>query len=631
MLGNVLKRLFRGETAGEQSTPDIREQPAAPPDPRFRQADDLWKAGKGASAQGLLHEILVERPDEHDALCLLGAILLDQRRFDEAEQKYHQALRSVPESPDALMGLGRLFHEKGDLKDSYLYLRAALRRRPSDLDARSRLAYVLLALGNLGAAQEELETALRHDPSNYHVWNALGILAHERRLAHEALPCFRRAAELKPDFNAGRRNLGMTLRELGDVTAAEAPLREALELLPDDADLNYCLGMALHDLGRYDEALDYLQRAVTLQPDLLEALTALGHLFYRMGQPTAARGLFSRALAIDPQYPSANLGMGELQLALGEFDPGWAHYDYRLRGRPERYCDYPFPWWQGEALEGKTLLIWWEQGLGDIIMFASCLPEMIARAKHCVIETDPRLVKLFRRSFPDATVHGNVDARGHSWLDEVPAIDVQTAIGSLPGYLRRRWEDFPQHQGYLMADTNRTAHWRARLAAFGEGLKIGISWEGGVAKTGKLQRSMPLSEWLPLLKREDVHFVSLQYTECREELADLSERYGIHVHHWQEAIADYDETAALVSALDLVITVCTAVVHLTGALGKPAWVLAPLNPAWRYLQQGERMPWYPSVRLVRQTEQGRWDDVFMRVGHMLDEFREKEGPAAGLV
>jgi ADP-heptose:LPS heptosyltransferase len=252
-------------------------------------------------------------------------------------------------------------------------------------------------------------------------------------------------------------------------------------------------------------------------------------------------------------------------------------------------------------------------------MFASCLPDVLKRVSHCIIESDPRVFKLFKRSFPQATVHANVDPNDLSWLQEMPAIDLQCPLGSLPALFRHHWQDFPRHQGYLKADPERVEYWRQRLEGLGTGLKVGISWQGGVAKTGKYQRSLSLSQFLPVLSRQETHFISLQYTDCYEEIEALYKEHGIRVHHWQEAIDDYDETAALVSALDQVISVCTAVIHLGGALGKPVWILAPRNPAWRYMAEGEQMPWYPSARILRQTVQGQWDDVIARVNTLLDE------------
>ncbi|RPI48731.1 MAG: hypothetical protein EHM59_00630 [Betaproteobacteria bacterium] len=185
----------------------------------------------------------------------------------------------------------------------------------------------------------------------------------------------------------------------------------------------------------------------------------------------------------------------------------------------------------------------------------------------------------------------------------------QIAAGSLPLYFRRRLEDFPRHHGYLRAAPERIAHWRQRLASLGPGLKVGLSWVGGALKTRRALRSIGLPQLSPVLRSPGAHFVSLQYTRCEADIDAFTRDSGIAIHHWPEAIADYDETAALVSALDLVISVTTSIVHLAGALGKPAWILVPTVAEWRYLRSGCSMPWYPSVRLHRQAVLGDWVPV----------------------
>jgi ADP-heptose:LPS heptosyltransferase len=192
-------------------------------------------------------------------------------------------------------------------------------------------------------------------------------------------------------------------------------------------------------------------------------------------------------------------------------------------------------------------------------------------------------------------------------------------MGSLPGLLGRTQGTFPVHDGYLLADPARKAAWRERLAALGPGLKVGLSWRGGTWNTRNLSRSIPLRDLAPRLDRGPITLVSVQYGDHARELAELRGAQGTIVHHWQEAVDDYEETAALVSALDLVISVQTAVVHLAGAIGARAWALIPMRPEWRYLERGEVMPWYPSVRLFRQSAVGTWLPVIERVADQLSQ------------
>jgi hypothetical protein len=329
--------------------------------------------------------------------------------------------------------------------------------------------------------------------------------------------------------------------------------------------------------------------------------------------------LCDRLLAVRPDLEEARLNRALALLTTGDYQRGWEGYEARKRAR----CNFlprafPAPEWQGQDITEKSLLVYGEQGLGDEIMFASCLPDVIARAQRCVIDCSPKLEKLFRRSFPKAVVHGAPQTeRDTSWLASMPPIDYHVAIGSLPYHFRKHLVDFPRHQGYLRADPARVAHWRHRLDELGSGLKVGVSWAGGMASTRQQLRSIALSDWLPIFRTGGCHFISLQYGDHEQEMVALSREHGVTLHHWPEAIEDYDEIAALVSALDRVISVQTSVVHLSGALGRPAWALIAAVPEWRYLDHGETMPWYPSLRMWRQQMLGQWAPVVEQVAAAL--------------
>jgi hypothetical protein len=250
-------------------------------------------------------------------------------------------------------------------------------------------------------------------------------------------------------------------------------------------------------------------------------------------------------------------------------------------------------------------------------MFSSCLPDLAREARHVVVECDPKLEAIFRRSFADCSVVSRLRTLENDWINRVaPRPELQLAAGSLARRYRRRAEDFPP-QPFLRADAQKVARWRSELQRIGSGRKIGLSWRGGVGFTGKKRRSFSLEELLPVLRLPHVQFVNLQYTDVRDEMAALVSTHRIQIHHWQEAIDDYDETAALVCALDGVLTVCTAIVHLAGGLGRPALVMVPYGADWRYGGAGERMIWYPTVRLVRQQKLAQWREVLDEVSRSL--------------
>jgi len=327
------------------------------------------------------------------------------------------------------------------------------------------------------------------------------------------------------------------------------------------------------------------------------------------------------ALNLAPDDADLGYTQALLQLRHGNFAEGWNGFELRRRKDTfiGRYRKFPFPEWDGAPLEGKTILVYPEQGLGDEIMYGSCIPELASRAARVVVECNHKLGELFARSFPRCTVAPRLRTLANDWVTRLdPQPDYQVPVGSLPGHFRRRLEQFPRHSGFLKADPSKVEKWRARL---GSGRNLGLSSQGGDGHTGKARRSFSLEQLLPVLTLPGLQFVNLQYTDVRAELQNLESGHGIRVHHWQEAIDDYDETAALVCALDSVLTVCTALVHLTGALGRPALVMVPFGSDWRYGATGEAMPWYPSVRLLRQEKIGDWASVLQKVVARLNERR----------
>jgi hypothetical protein len=303
-----------------------------------------------------------------------------------------------------------------------------------------------------------------------------------------------------------------------------------------------------------------------MRPDLVAAQANLGLAIQEQGQFDAALAHYERLIAGSPNVVEYRWNRGLARLSSGDFEHGWPDYELR-NSRSGRSVERQFPFapWTGAPLSARNLLVYGEQGLGDEIMFASCLPDVITQARSVVVECDRHLEALFQRSFPAAAVHGAPRDSNRTWLHAFPELDTQIAISSLALHLRRQWSDFPDHHGYLRADPARVRFWASRLAGLGAGRKIGLSWRGGTVKTRREARSLEIEHCLPLLQVRGCRFVCLQAGDCADELA-LLRGQGAQIEWWHEAVADLDELAALVTALDLVISVPTAVAHLTGAL-----------------------------------------------------------------
>lgn len=468
----------------------------------------------------------------------------------------------------------------GDYDVALSNCRDIIERHPDDADAVHLAGYLHQLKGEHEDAIRYFTLAAQLAPNNAEIFNNhAGSLKALKRL-EESERCYRRAIELDPGFALAHHNFADLLISLERPAEATARCRAALELDPSLAETYRTLGLALEHQGRYDEAI-------------------AAH------RESAARG---------GSRPAADFGEALVRLLIGQFQTGWEKYEARLEAPSVRSLHerFDYPRWRGTSLARRTLLVAREQGLGDEIMFASCFSEVIDVAGRCFITCDRRLQPLFARSFPNATFVSGTEAELRERLAR-EAVDFQLPAGSLPLVFRTRPSDFPSHAGYLRADPARVEHWRERLATLGGGRWIGLSWRGGLPETGRSRRSIALEELRALLEAPGTRFVSLQYGEVAGELAALERNHGIRVEHWPEVITSTDDTAALICALDLTLSVCTAVVHLAGALGRPAWVMVPWVAEWRYGKQGESMPWYPSVRLFRQPTPGDWQAVLERV------------------
>lgn len=445
----------------------------------------------------------------------------------------------------------------------------------------------------------------------------LGLIAMRRGALPEAQRLLEKTVLEKPQHGEARVDLGKLLLRRGKVEEAEAQFRAAIAANPNNAQAMSNLGFVLVTRrDRPQEALAHIDDAIAIAPDFADAFCNRAMALQYLGRCEEAVAASNRALELQPQMAEARLNRALALLMMGEFAAGWRDYEVRRELNARLRIPLPGAEWDGAPLRGRRLLVQAEQGLGDEIMFASCLPDVMSRAESVTVECNRKLAKLYARSFPRATIIGEDQSSSDlSWVRGLPPPDYRVPIGSLPRYFRNSAADFPPHSGYLQAEPKRVAYWRARLDALGAGLKVGLSWRGGSIK--QLHRSIDLTALLPLLTRTDIHYVSLQYTDCTEELRALHRHYGIKVHHWQEAIDDYDETAALVAALDQIVSVQTAVAHLAGALGRPIWVMVPAVPEWRYQRCGEHLPWYPSLRMFRQQTLGAWEPVIERIADAL--------------
>jgi len=394
---------------------------------------------------------------------------------------------------------------------------------------------------------------------------------------------------------------------------------------PRQDDILSNLGVAYRNAGLPDRARECLEESVKGNPSP-PALANFAGMHIEASDQSRALAACEKAIEIDPSLPIAHWNLALILLSQGQWERGWKEHEWGLKTQKQFSMRVDrqiggLPVWKGPLEEpGKKVAIYGEQGLGDEIMFASMLPDVLKTNPEIIIESHERLTTLFKKSFPGIAVYGTREQIEPAWPANETA-DCRISIGSLGQFYRNSRDDFPGTP-YLKADA---------LPKRSDKLRVGISWTGGGAKAGRvIKRSIPLSWWKSILNTTGVEFVSLQYTDCEEELELLSTLgYDIKVMDEYVKAHDYYETAKLVKSCDLVISVATSVYHLAGALGVPAWVMVPRNAPWREQREGG-IPWYRSVRAYRQPQEGdrdAWIPVIQRVGLDLEGFidmRRKE-------
>jgi len=505
---------------------------------------------------------------------------LQAGRFDPAETLLREAIDLEHDLPEAHFRMGELHERRGELED----------------------------------AADCHELAVHFDPGYIPAHYALAALHKSQGRHAQAAEHYQRVVELSPEDAAAHTNLCWALYETAAYDIARQHGERAIAIDPKLTEAHHNLGLVLREVGEPARAVQHIQRALELKPRA-ETAAALAHAYRDLGRLKEAIASYDRALRLKPDLGDAVINRAYAYLLKEDYGVGWAEYEGRFAATGTKVRDFGFPQWNGEPLRGKTILVHAEQGLGDEIMFASCLPELIVQADRVIIECNDRLESLFRRSFPQTIVHGGKKEDPTDWVMQYAPVHWQLPVGSLPRWFRADRAAFLRKGGYLQADPRGVNEWRDRLGVQNKRV-IGLSWRGGAPKTRGYLRSVPLELFGSLLEQDAV-FVSLQHGVESRGL----EAAGGRIRTFPRVTENLDHLAALINTLDLVVSVDNTNVQLAGALDRPVWVLLSASPEWRYGLRGEATPWYPSATLFRQGDDRRWEPVMEKLAGALNDLR----------
>jgi tetratricopeptide (TPR) repeat protein len=571
-----------------------------------------YQTGRHEAAAVLIRRAIALRPLDAGCHFNLGVVLRKQGLLDEAGQCFRQVLLLEPLNAQAHCNLGNVCKDQGLMGEAAKCFRQAVAAEPHHADAYNNLGIILNSQGQPAEAAVCYRQALGINPRHAVAHHNLGITLMQLGQPAAAVESYRQALACNPSLADAHLNLGNALKELGQSAEAIAGYRQALRINPQLADAHNNLGNALQDQGEITEAIACYRQALRINPRLADPHHNLSIALREHALPLedgARLNLFQearehneQALQLDPGHAAARWHRALLRLREGDFEGGWRDYEQRWTqpGFVPRHLDRPR--WDGSFLEGKTILVYAEQGLGDTIQFVRYIPLVQERGGKVLFECQPALAGLL------ADVDGvdELSVQGK----RLPPYEMQVPLLSLPAIFGTTLATVPAPVPYLRADAARVEYWKKELAPLG-GFKVGIAWQGSPKNPVDRYRSLPLAQFDTLARMEGVALLSLQVGPGMDQLAAANfpiTDLGIKLD--PNCLGDL---AAVLKNVDLVITVDTAVAHLAGALGVRVWNLLPLIPDWRWLRERADSPWYPSMRLFRQSRFGDWGAVLEQV------------------
>jgi tetratricopeptide (TPR) repeat protein len=604
----------------------------------------LRAAGRTAEAEEAYEQAI--RLDGMDPLARLGRgeLRIAAGRGEEAMREFELALLRQPALVAAHVGLGNALALAGRNEEALVRYHQALALRPRLTEAEYAAGFALARLGRLDEAETRYRRALTMRPDFAAVWVSLGCLLREQGREVWAAAALKRAVELRPDLIGGWINLALLEREQGRPSEAEAHLRRAFALNPDQVEtlvawcqfraaeqdlagawswLRWALardannseavnmnGILLHTEGRFAEAVKAFERAEALGNK--PAASNRGNSLLELGRMEESLKAHEAAVDRDPTHPGALYNLALTRLRLGSWEDGWQDYEARWRFREVHRTARVFeqPRWGGEALNGKRVLLHAEQGLGDTIQFCRYAALVAAHGGTAMLQVQESALRLMRSL---AVVRSGLVETAHlRAVAPEPAMefDLECPLMSLPAVFGTTVETVPWPGAYLGAELEaRSEKWK-QFPCEESGLRVGLAWAGNPRYKADHLRSMKLATLLPLLKTPGVTWISLQKGEAVEQLGGLPS--SVRVLDGSSRDRDLAETAALLATLDLVITTDTCIAHLAGAMGKPVWILLPHLGDWRWMQERETTPWYPTAKLLRQKVPGDWRELIER-------------------
>jgi tetratricopeptide (TPR) repeat protein len=566
---------------------------------------------KGQLDEAIIHyqKSLSLNPDFADAYYNLGTIFQDKKQYDEAISCYQKVLQLNSNDVDAYYNLGFALQEKGRHEEAIPFYRKALQLNPKLDEAYARIGLALQEMDQSDEAIGFYRKANQLDPNNFVALYGLGTTLQQKEEFDEAIICYKKALQIVPNSKA-YNNLAHIMQKKQQFDEALTCFQKALELDPSYAQVHMSIGAVLYEKQQFDEALTCFQKALELDPSYAEAYCGLGSTLNEKKQLDESMACYHKALQLNPNSAEAHWNMSLAYLTLGNYRDGWKEYEWRWKvkdhlkyGCFHRPTDFTQPILNRLDAAGHTILIYAEQGLGDEIQFIRYAPLVAQCGAKVVMECHKELFTLFQ------SVKGvnHIIVQG----EPLPGFDIQCPLLTLPLVFNTTLENVISEVPYLGINSSLIRKWGGKIQNNKSAFNIGIAWAGSPTYKGNTLRSCRLNTFSPLARFKDITFYSLQKGEASGQAKNPP--HDLNFIDLTEGINDFSDTAALIENLDLVISVDTAVAHLAGALGRPVWTLLPFAADWRWMLDREDSPWYPTMRLFRQSSPRDWESVIEKV------------------
>ena len=532
-------------------------------------------------------------------------------RLHEAEKIYRQILAQQPGNAGVLLNLGVIAGQMGRNDVAVELIGRVIALNPNFAEAHFNLGVALKEPSQVERAIVAFQRAVALKPNYVQAHYFLGNARKDKGEFDQAIAAYQKAIALGPNHADAHNNLGIALKDKGRIDEAIAAFQRAIAIRADFAGAHYNLGIVLKDAGQLDGAIVAYHTSIALNPNKAEVHGNLGNALKEKGEFEAAVEAYRRATILDPNLVEAHYNFALVLLLHGEWEQGWPEYEWRWKLREFQLSQREFsqPIWDSSDLNGRTILLHAEQGFGDAIQFMRYVPLVAGRGGRVIVEVRPQLLRLMRGL-----------AGVEEWIssgEPIPAFDVRCSLMSLPHRFGTTLQTIPGQEP-LRVNLDLVQTWQRRLGSKSSGLKIGLAWAGSPTFKGDRTRSMSLDRLEPLSQVGGVTFYSIQKGAAAAQAEQPPS--GLQLVNLSPDLQDFADTAAVMSAMDLVITTDTSVAHLAGALGRPVWVMLQFVPDWRWLLDRQDCPWYPTMRLFRQNSPGDWAGVIASVVRELGEY-----------